>query len=76
MGSISARLFFDKLRQCPRSVTDESWLRYALGGTRTHDPGIRNPLLYPAELRAQMHGLKDGKINLGWREVNWGREAI
>ena len=26
---------------------------FALGGTRTHDPGIRNPLLYPAELRAQ-----------------------
>ena len=23
-------------------------------GTRTHDPRIRNPLLYPAELRAQI----------------------
>ncbi len=23
-------------------------------GTRTHDPRIRNPLLYPAELRAQL----------------------
>jgi hypothetical protein len=44
----------------------------ALGGTRTHDPGIRNPLLYPAELRAQMYGFKDGKVNPGWRKVNWG----
>jgi hypothetical protein len=26
-------------------------------GTRTHDPRIRNPLLYPAELRALLYGL-------------------
>ena len=26
----------------------------ALCGTRTHDLGIRNPLLYPAELRAHL----------------------
>jgi hypothetical protein len=35
----------------------------APGVTRTPDPRIRNPLLYPAELRAQMlgkwHMLKD-----------------
>ena len=27
---------------------------FALCGTRTHDLGIRNPLLYPAELRAHL----------------------
>src|ERR1700733_591 len=34
----------------------------ALGGTRTHDPGIRNPLLYPAELRAQSTDLRMGRL--------------
>ena len=29
-------------------------------GTRTHDPRIRNPLLYPAELRALFYGLLHG----------------
>ncbi len=31
----------------------------APGGIRTHDPGIRNPVLYPAELRAR----PDGRIS-------------
>ena len=34
-------------------------------GTRTHDPRIRNPLLYPAELRALFYGLVG--LVLCWR---------
>jgi hypothetical protein len=32
-------------------------------GTRTHDPRIRNPLLYPAELRALFYGLFHGCLS-------------
>lgn len=43
-------------RQVTGPIRSEPW--NALGGTRTHDPGIRNPLLYPAELRALIHDFR------------------
>ncbi len=35
------------------------WSRYVPGGIRTHGPRIRNPVLYPAELRRHTGPLLD-----------------
>jgi hypothetical protein len=36
----------------------------APGGIRTHDPRIRNPVLYPAELRALKRAVSDTLTDL------------
>jgi hypothetical protein len=47
---------FDRLANPCRETIDNFFENGAPGGIRTHDPRLRRPILYPAELRAQRRG--------------------
>lgn len=54
-----------------RSATEPRKLRNAPGGTRTPDRGIRNPVLYPAELPALV-APNDAPVAIRTRNTGFG----